>query len=120
MTSALFLLPVQVAKATRMRYAVSWNVEIEHAFDNCWNYWISRDHVTCVNSPLMYPGYFPTENPYSSHIPRKAVFPNYDTAHDPHRQRGVGQPPTKQPQMPASAHPIIVASKARGRGQGQS
>lgn len=57
---------------------------------------------------------FPAEHPYSSHMPRTAVFPKFDASEDP--KRGVfarGQQPINS-EMPATAFDVQIIHKTKG------
>lgn len=57
---------------------------------------------------------FPAEHPYSSHIPRYAVFPTFQSPED--AKRGV-QARREQPinaEMPATAYDVQIIHKTKG------
>lgn len=57
---------------------------------------------------------FPAEHPYSSHIPRYAVFPTFQSPED--AKRGV-QARREQPinaEMPATAYDVQIVHKTKG------
>ncbi|WAR04868.1 CG031-like protein [Mya arenaria] len=66
--------------------------------------------------PIMVNKTFPSEHPYSSHMPRAALFPRFDSDMDP--KRGVaarGEKPISH-EMPAKAYDVQIVHKTKGFG----
>ena len=64
--------------------------------------------------PMMINKTFPADHPYTSHIPRTALFPTFDSDMDP--KRGVAAR-SEQPisnEMPANAFGVEIIHKTKG------
>ena len=57
---------------------------------------------------------FPAEHPYSSHIPRFAVFPKFDSPDDPKRGVDARQSNPENSEMPRAATELKVLQKTKG------
>ena len=57
---------------------------------------------------------FPAEHPYSSHTPRFAVFPKFDSPDDLTRGVDARTPLPKHPEMPSQPYDVTIISKTKG------
>ncbi|KAH3868326.1 hypothetical protein DPMN_031469 [Dreissena polymorpha] len=76
---------------------------------------VPEPHEAAIG-PIMINKSFPAEHPYSSHMPRTALFPRFDSEMDP--KRGVaarGEKPISH-EMPAKAYDVQIVHKTKGFG----
>ena len=57
---------------------------------------------------------FPADHPYSSHIPRAALFPTFDSSEDPKRGVSARREQPISDEMPATAADSLVVHKTKG------
>lgn len=66
--------------------------------------------------PQMINKTFPADHPYSSHIPRTALFPTFDSSEDPKRGVSARHEQPISDEMPATAADSLVVHKTKGFG----
>ena len=57
---------------------------------------------------------FPADHPYSSHIPRTALFPKFDSSEDPKRGVAARYEKPISNEMPATAADVQIIHKTKG------
>lgn len=57
---------------------------------------------------------FPAEHPYSSHMPRYAVFPNFISSEDPKRGVNARREQPINAEMPATGNHVTIVHKTKG------
>ncbi|XP_064594859.1 uncharacterized protein LOC135461614 [Liolophura sinensis] len=73
------------------------------------------DPKECTMGPLLINKPFPAEHPYSSHIPRNALIPKFDSPEDPKRGVKARSLPINN-EMPACPYDVTIVSKTKGFG----
>lgn len=57
---------------------------------------------------------FPAEHPYTSHMPRNALFPKFDSDMDPKRGVAARHDKPISDEMPANAYNVQIIHKTKG------
>lgn len=57
---------------------------------------------------------FPAEHPYTSHMPRTALFPKFDSDMDPKRGVAARHDKPISDEMPANAYNVQIIHKTKG------
>lgn len=68
----------------------------------------------CEMQPLMIQKSFPAEHPYSSHIPRFAVIPTFESPADPIKGADARAQMPKNGEMPSQSYDVIILNKSKG------